>query len=226
MQTDAAIEWSQIDTVLLDMDGTLLDLRFDNWFWQELIPRHFAAANGITAGAAWQLLEPRFAATRGTIQWYCIDHWTREFGLDIADLKRAAQDGIRYLPGAEGFLLKLKESDKRRVLVTNAHPETLAIKDCKVGLTAHFDAWYSTHAFGMPKEHRDFWPRLRAEIGFDPQRTLFVDDSLPVLEAARRYGIRWIRAIRCPDSGRAPQDTGDHIGVDRIADLLCRPSDA
>ena len=220
MPTDAAIDWSLIDTVLLDMDGTLLDLRFDNWFWQELIPEHYGAANGMTAGDAWEVIAPHFAATHGTIQWYCIEHWTREFGLDIAAIKRAAQARIRYLPGAEEFLVRLGASGKRRVLVTNAHPETLAIKNLQLGLTAHFDAWYSTHAFGMPKEHGGLWPRLQAEVGFDRERTLFVDDSLPVLEAARDFGIRWIRAIRCPDSGRAPQATGSHAAVDRIAELL------
>jgi len=220
METAAALDWSGIDTVLLDMDGTLLDLRFDNWFWQELIPSHYGAANGMSAPEAWQVIKPQFAAARGTIQWYCIEHWTREFGLDIVDIKRTALDRIRYLPGAEDFLLKLRDSGKRRVLVTNAHPTTLAIKNLQVGLTAHFDASYSTHSFGVPKENRDFWPRLRAAEFFDPERTLFVDDSLPVLEAAREFGIRWIRAIRCPDSGLAPQPTGDHAAVDRIADLL------
>jgi HAD superfamily hydrolase (TIGR01509 family) len=220
MPTAAAIDWSLIDTVLLDMDGTLLDLRFDNWFWQELIPQHYGAATGLTAGDAWEVIKPRFAATHGTIQWYCIEHWTREFGLDIAAIKRAAQARICYLPGAEGFLVRLQASGKRRVLVTNAHPETLAIKNLQVGLTAHFDAWYSTHEFGMPKEHGEFWPRLQAAVGFDIERTLFVDDSLPVLEAAREFGIRWIRAIRCPDSGRPPQATGGHAAVDRIAELM------
>ena len=220
VQTDAALPWSEIDTVLLDMDGTLLDLRFDNWFWQELIPLHFGAAHGMTAGAAWEAIKPRFAAAQGTIQWYCIDHWTREFGLDIMDIKRTAQDRIRYLPGAEDFLVRLRASGRRRVLVTNAHPKTLAIKDLKIGLTAHFDASYSTHTFGMPKEHRGLWPRLQAAVGFDPGRTLFVDDSLPVLDAAQAFGIRFIRAIRCPDSGRSAQNTGGHVGVDRIADLL------
>jgi len=219
-QTAAALDWSQIDTVLLDMDGTLLDLRFDNWFWQELIPHHYAALHGLASGDALDLLRTRFAATHGTLQWYCIDHWTREFGLDIAAIKRTAQDRIRYLAGAEEFLLRLRQSGKRRVLVTNAHPVTLDIKDRVVGLTAHFDACHSTHAFGMPKEDRAFWPRLRAAVMFDPERTLFVDDSLPVLEAARAFGIRWIRAIRVPDSGLAPQHTGDHPGVDAVADLM------
>jgi putative hydrolase of the HAD superfamily len=220
MRSDAAPDWSMIDTVLLDMDGTLLDLRYDNWFWQELIPLHYGAVHGLSASDALEAIKPRFAATHGTIQWYCIDHWTREFGLDIAAIKRTSQRRIRYLPGAEEFLLRLKQSGKRRILVTNAHPVTLDIKDRQLGVRAHFDAWHSTHAFGMPKEDGAFWPRLQAAEGFDPRRTLFVDDSLPVLAAARAFGIRFIRAIRCPDSGLAPQATADHTAVDRIADLL------
>ncbi len=214
------VDWPNIDTVLLDMDGTLLDLRFDNWFWQEHIPSQYAVANGLNPLEAWELIRPKFHATRGTLQWYCIDHWTRELGLDIADIKRAAVAQVGYLPGAENFLLRLKQSGKRRVLVTNAHPVTLAIKNERVGLTAHFDACYSTHAFGAPKENPAFWPRLQAEEPFVAERTLFVDDSLPMLQSAHRFGIGWLRAIRRPDSGQPAQNTGSYAAVDRLADLL------
>ena len=220
MLNASALDWSAIDTVLLDMDGTLLDLRYDNWFWRELIPERYAAVNGISSAAAWAQIMPKLAAVQGTIQWYCIDHWSRQLGLDIVAIKKTAIEKIGYLPGAEEFLVGLKHLGKQRVLVTNAHPVTLAIKDERVGLTAHFDAWFSTHPFGLPKEHSDFWPRLQSVAGFDPGRTLFVDDSLPVLAAARRFGIRWIRAIRRPDTGQGPQPTADHVAVDRIADLL------
>src|SRR5260370_37986698 len=173
----ARIDWYKIDTVLLDMDGTLLDLRFDEWFWQELIPHRYAAENGLTATDALELLKPKFHAARGTMQWYCIDYWSRELGLDIARIKRAALDQVGYLPGAEEFLLKLKLSGKRRVLVTNAHPTTLAIKDQQLRLTAHFDACYSTHLFAAPKEDAAFWPRLKAREPFPPEPTLFFLDT-------------------------------------------------
>jgi putative hydrolase of the HAD superfamily len=216
----ARIDWSKIDTVLLDMDGTLLDLRYDNWFWQELIPRRYAAENGLSAPDAQELLKPKFDATRGTIQWYCIDYWSRELGLDIAGIKRTVFDHMGYLPGALEFLLKLKEIGKRRVLVTNAHPTTLAIKDQQMRLTAHFDACYSTHPFDAPKEDTAFWPRLQAAEPFAAKRTLFVDDSLPVLKAAHGFGIGWLRAIRRPNSAQPPQSTSPYIGVDGIAELL------
>jgi 5'-nucleotidase len=220
MQEAPALDWSRIDTVLLDMDGTLLDLRFDNWFWQEHVPRHYAEARGLEEEAVRALLFPKFRAVRGRIEWYCIDYWSRELDLDIAALKRAALGRIGYLPGAEEFLSKLSRSGKRRVLVTNAHPTTLAIKNDQVGLIGHFDACYSTHAFGAPKEHLAFWPRLREREAFVPERTLFVDDSVPVLDAAGAFGIAWLRAVRLPDSDLPAQDTGPHPWVNRVGDLM------
>jgi len=220
MDASAAVDWSAIDTVLLDMDGTLLDLRFDNWFWQELIPLRYARRHGIDPAAADRLLSPKFAAVTGTIDWYCIEHWTRELGLDIAAIKHEARGEVRFLPGAERFLAALAASGKRRVLVTNAHPQTLAIKDAQVALARHFDASYTAHPFDVPKENPAFWPQFRALEPFEPERTLFVDDNLAVLENARRFGIRWLRAVRRPDSGRPPQPTRDFVAVDRVEELI------
>jgi putative hydrolase of the HAD superfamily len=220
MSRDEGLDWSSIDTVLLDMDGTLLDQRFDNWFWQEHLPGRYAELRGLPQAAAWEVLAPKFQAVRGTMQWYCIDYWSAELGLDIAAIKREALHRVGYLPGAMDFLARLKASGKRRVLVTNAHPVTLAIKNERSRLTDHFDAWYSTHAFHAPKEDALFWPRLNAKEPFVPQRTLFIDDSLPVLDAAHAFGIAWLRAVRLPDSGQPRQDTGRYVAVDGVADLM------
>jgi HAD superfamily hydrolase (TIGR01509 family) len=214
-----ALNWSEIDTVLLDMDGTLLDLRFDNWFWMTFIPTHYAALHGISEDEAKRRLRPKFQDIAHTMQWYCIDYWTRELGLEIAALKRTVQDRVGYLPGAEAFLSRLKASGKRVVLVTNSHPQTLAIKDERVALTRYFHASYSTHSFGVPKEHAEFWPLLVAQEKFLPARTLFVDDSLPVLESARRFGIAHLRAVRQPDSGAPPQATRDFVAIDGVGEL-------
>lgn len=216
------VDWGLIDTVLLDMDGTLLDLRFDNWFWLELIPEHYARAHGMSVTEAAAELAPRFHAARGTIAWYCIDHWTRELRLDIAALKRAQHARIGFLQGAKEFLHGLERLQKRRIIVSNAHPETLAIKSACLELGKYVEQSISSHFFNAPKEDPIFWPRLHAQLPFDSARTLFIDDSLPVLEAARGFGIVHLRAVRMPDSGRPAQDTGSFIGVDRVADLLSR----
>jgi 5'-nucleotidase len=220
MQSSAAVDWQGIDTVLLDMDGTLLDLRFDNWFWGSLIPGRYAAANDLSEAEANTLLGTKFKDVAHTLQWYCIEYWTRELKLDIAGIKRGALERVVFLPGAEEFLQKLKALGKRVVLVTNSHPTTLAIKDERVALTKYFDACYSSHPFDAPKEDALFWPRLAKREEFSPPRTLFVDDNLAVLECARNYGIGHLRAVRRPDSGAPPKATGAFAAVNGVAELL------
>lgn len=214
------LDWSLIDTVLLDMDGTLLDLRFDNWFWQEYLPALWADRAGMSLAAALPLLSPRFEAAKGTLEWYCIDFWSRELDLDVRAIKHAVREQVAWIPGAEALLQRLREVGKRMVLVTNAHPETLAIKDSQVDLIGHLHAVYSTHPFGAPKEAAAFWPAFHRAEPFDPARTLFVDDSLPVLTAARDYGIRWIRAVRRPDSGLPARAVGDFPSIETVAELI------
>ena len=215
----AAPDWDEIDTVLIDMDGTLLDLNFDNWFWQRHVPVLWARQRGLEPEAGANLLAPRFAAARGRLDWYCIDYWSRELELDLRALTTAAGERIVWLPGAQAALARLGARGKARVLVTNAHPDTLAIKDAKVGVVAAVDAAYSSHPFGAPKEDPAFWPRFAAARHFEPARTLLIDDSLPVLAAARAAGIGWLAAIRRPDSAEPKRDTADFHGVDSIAEL-------
>jgi putative hydrolase of the HAD superfamily len=194
------IDWSTIDTVLLDMDGTLLDLHFDNHFWLEHVPKRYAEAHGLDLEAATEELMGRYQAVAGTLDWYCVDHWSRELGLDIVMLKQEVAHLIAVHPHVLDFLEALKVAGKRRVLVTNAHRKALTLKLEKTPLGEHLDRLLCSHDFGLPKEHRGFWEKLREVEPFDPDRTLFVDDSLAVLRAARDYGIRQLLAITDPDS--------------------------
>ncbi len=216
--------WDHIDTVLLDLDGTLLDLAFDNEFWLDFIPEVYAAAQSITVEQAKAHLAPRFRACEGTLSWYCIDYWSRELGLDVAALKRTRADRVAWLPGAEDFLKRLRADGKRLVLLTNSHPQVLKIKDEQTGVTGFVDAAISSHEFLAPKESASFWEAVREVEPFEPQRSLFVDDSPPVLRAAHTAGIRWIRGVRRISATRGGQfrplrDYGEITAVDSISDL-------
>jgi HAD superfamily hydrolase (TIGR01509 family) len=211
--------WDHIDTVLLDLDGTLLDLAFDTWFWGQLVPEHYGASNALTPQAARDVLRPRFQAIQHTLPWYCVDYWSRELGLDIDALHRQRNDRVAWIPGAEDFLRRIRARGKRLVMATNGHPAALAAKDARVNVTRYFDAVHSSHAFGAPKEDQKFWRALREAEPYDPARTMFVDDSAPVLRAAREAGIGHIYAIRLPDSTGAPRFHEGFNVVDRIADI-------
>ena len=155
-------DWSRIDVVCLDMDGTVLDLHFDNLFWLEVLPRRWGAARGLDYDAAMTQLKPRFDAKRGTLDWYCVDHWSEELGLDIPALKHELREEIRYLDGAAEFLDLLRGLGKRVLLTTNAHPLSLRVKDSQTQLSRHFDELVSSHEFGVPKEHPGSGRSLRA----------------------------------------------------------------
>jgi HAD superfamily hydrolase (TIGR01509 family) len=219
----AHFDWETVDTVLLDMDGTLLDLRFDNFFWKELVPQRYSESRGIGLEEAHRVLTPRFAEKQGTLEWYCLDHWSRELGMDIVRLKEEVDDYVEYLPDVPQFLISLRASGRRLALVTNAHRDTLAVKIRRTGLGSFVDVMYTSHEIGLPKEDPAFWAALRELEPFDPARTMLVDDSLPVLRSAHEYGIGRIVAIRRPDSSLPARRIDDFHSVDALPDLGTPP---
>lgn len=196
------IDWDAIDTVLLDMDGTLLDLHFDNFFWLEHLPRRYARIHERDEDAARLELAERFRAEQGSLNWYCVDHWSRELGLDVSALKREVRHLIAVRPHVEEFLARLHASRQRVLLVTNAHHKSLELKLAHVGLERWFDAIVSSHDFRRAKEEPGFWAALAAVEPFDPARTLLVDDNHTVLQSAHEYGIRHLLTLLQPDSRR------------------------
>jgi putative hydrolase of the HAD superfamily len=195
-----APDWDAVRTVCLDMDGTVLDLHFDNLFWLDALPRRWAERHGVPAEQAIAELHARFDAKRGTLEWYCIDHWSEELDFDIAALKAEMHAHIRYLPGALEFIESVRARGKRLLLTTNAHPISLGVKNRATALERHFDELVSSHEFGVPKEESEFWRRLASGHAVDPADTLFVDDSAAVLEAARAAGVRQVYQVLLPDS--------------------------
>ncbi|WJN59924.1 GMP/IMP nucleotidase [Pseudomonas sp. SO81] len=213
------LPWADIDTVLLDMDGTLLDLHFDNHFWLEHLPLRYAELHGISREAASAELLPLFRAHAGTLPWYCTDFWSRELNLSVRDLKREVADLIALRPDADTFLAALRAAGKRVVLITNAHRDSLSLKLEKVELAPYFDRLISSHDYGFPKEDQQFWFALQQDFPFEPARSLFIDDSLPILRSAGRYGVAHLLAVRQPDSRGAAKDTEEFVAVEDYLQL-------
>jgi putative hydrolase of the HAD superfamily len=215
--------WRGIDTVLLDLDGTLLDLHYDSHFWHDTVPAAWGARRGLDAAAALAALRPRFRALEGTLDWYSTDYWSRELGLDIVALKLRDPSRIGWLPGAREFVRQLRAMRKRVVLATNSHPAVLAIKHQHTGVVDEVDVAFSSHQFGAPKESAAFWTGLHAAEPYDAARTLFVDDNASVLRAAHSAGIAALVAIRKPDSVGTTRPPHEFPAVDSVAALLSRP---
>ena len=219
-RANTRIPWTEIDTLLVDMDGTLLDLSFDNFFWLELVPAKYAELKGLDETTARATLSRKYASVLGTLPWYCLDHWSSELGLDIRALKQEHHHLIRYLPMVPEFLLTVRARAKRLLVVTNAHRDTLAIKIAQTGLDRYVDDFVSSHDIAAPKESAAFWSGLMERRPFDAERSLLLEDSVAVLAAAQAFGLRHGIAIRRPDSGRPARDVEGFACVDGVADLI------
>jgi len=214
------IDWQAIDTIFLDMDGTLLDLHFDNYFWLEHVPLRYAQLRGIDLEAAKEELATRYRAVEGTINWYCMDYWSRELELDIELLKHEVDHLIAVHPHVVEFLEQAHSHGKRLALVTNAHMKSLGLKMERTRLAHHFDQVISSHDFGVPKENPAFWGHLQRREPFDPQRTLFVDDSLSVLRSAQLYGIAWLLAILRPDPRQPLRQVTEFTAIHDFSEIM------
>jgi 5'-nucleotidase len=222
MQGPAVVrpDWQNIDTVLLDMDGTLLDLHYDNHFWQVYVPEKFAERHGLPPEEAHAECFRRYSAKAGTLDWYCVDYWTEQLQLDIAWLKAEVAHLIAVHPDVPAFLEALRRAGKRVALVTNAHRKSLNLKMDRTGLHVHFDAMYVSHELGLAKEDPAFWQALQAVEPYDASRTLLVDDSLPVLRSARQGGIAHLRAVYQPDTRQPDKDVGEFLAIRHFREIL------
>lgn len=214
------VNWDTIDTVLLDMDGTLLDLHFDNYFWQEHLPACWAEQRGLDREAGQALLAPRFRSLEGTLSWYCLDFWDRELELDVLALKDDVQHLIGLRPHVEELLTNLVRMGKACLLVTNAHQRVLEYKLARTSLAPHFQHMITAHDYGQPKEAMEFWQHLHRQFDFVPERTLLIDDNHKVLEAARCFGILHLLTIARPDSRQPPRLASTYQAIEDFRELF------
>ncbi|MGD8353860.1 MAG: HAD hydrolase-like protein, partial [Pseudomonadota bacterium] len=147
-----APDWKNIDTVLLDMDGTLLDKHFDDHFWEEYVPARYAEVNRITETEAKADLMRRYRSREETLDWTDLDFWSGQLDLDILSLKRQIQHLISIHPNVVEFLARLRTARKSVYLVTNAHNKTLDLKMERTFLADRFDGIITSHQIGVPKE--------------------------------------------------------------------------
>ena len=214
------IDWNNVDTVLLDMDGTLLDLHFDNHFWLEHLPQRYADHNGITRDQAFEKMIVLFQKTKGSLNWYCLDYWSDALSIDIVALKLEVKHLVQIRPFVTEFLVFLQQKNCNRVLATNAHRSGLELKLAITNIDNGLDEIYSSHDFGHPKESQLFWQALNDVQPFDPARTMLIDDNQSVLQSARTYGIKHLLSIAQPDSQKPPQPDGEFVAVECFNNLI------
>ncbi len=214
------IDWRQINTVFLDMDGTLLDLHFDNHFWIDHLPRRLSEQKQMPEAEARAWVHAHCAEIEGSLNWYCLDYWQEKLEVDIVALKHEVADRIAVRAHVEQFLDYLHQLGKRVVLLTNAHQKSVGLKFGYVNLEHYFDRVITSHSLGVAKEEPGFWDELASVEMYQLEHSLLIDDNLQVLRAAKAHGVRYLLAVQEPDSRQPPKNTEEFTAVECYTQLM------
>ena len=218
-ESNLKIDWNQIDTILLDLDGTLLDLNFDLEFWLEYIPEIYSKKNNIKLEDAKKIVISMINSQEGKLTWYCLDYWEEQLNLDIMKLKGDISHLIQVHDHALNFLQTVKKHNKRIYLVTNAHRKRIKLKMNSSGLHEYFDEIISSHDYGAPKQEQKFWEELSDQISLNKERAIFFDDSLDVLESASTFKIKNIIAISKPSTQIPKKNVPGFINIENFMEI-------
>ena len=212
--------WDRIDDVLLDMDGTLLDRHFDNFFFEEELPRRYAAMHRLSFEESRDRLMTMYRSVEGELAWTDLHYWTERIGIDVVALHKELDHMIGFLPGAEEFLSALRRLGKRVTIITNAHEAGVAVKTAKTGLDGHVDRIIDARTVGYLKMRAEYWPACRELLGFASERALYVDDDEHCLAAAREFGIGTIVHSAKSSSQLPAAPSADFFSVERLSYLV------
>ncbi|PIE58116.1 MAG: haloacid dehalogenase [Desulfobulbus propionicus] len=217
-----AFSWDDIDTVLLDMDGTLLDKHFDDYFWEQYLPEHYSLLHNISVEEAAEQLLSRYKKVENTLRWADTEYWSKELGIDIPELKMRINQLIGVHPYVVAFLEFCVKKRKKLYLITNAHSTTLSIKLRKTAIGAWFDRILCAEEVGFAKEEPEFWDKLEVMLKFDKSRTMLVDDTEQVLLVAQEFGLEHLVFVAKPSSRKRTRYSCTFPSIEFFKELLPR----
>lgn len=213
------LNWNAIDTVLFDLDGTLIDLHLDAYFWTELVPKVYAEKYQLSAYESQQQLHRLYKEIEHSMQWYDVDHWAVQLQLPIRDMLRKHAMNTQVRSGVYPLLRRLREMGKQLIILTDSHPFSMQVKMDNCELSDYFDHLVSSHQFQKPKMHSELWHILYQTYQLNPNRTLLLDDLETVLDQAKQNGLAYTIGIEKPHSQMPTKTFLRHRSIDHFKRL-------
>ncbi len=206
-----------IECLLVDMDGVILDNTYDNNFWQNQIPNVLSKKRNISFNDAKRLAIQIFNFKKNTKDWYDLDYWSNMLDIDIEAEKRSDESlsKIKLYDHVTETLTKLKKSIKL-ILITNAHRKTLNIKLGKYDISPYFDEMICAHELHYVKEDIQLWYMLKSKFKLNFEKTILVEDTINNINVALSAGVS--SAVYVGDEDFKPSEK--ILQLNSINDLL------
>jgi len=221
--TPHAFAWDRVDDVLLDVDGTLLDRHFDNFFFEEELPRRYAAKHGLMVEEARERLLAMYRAVEGELDWTDLNYWTKTLDIDVVALTKEFDYLIALHPDSLDFLRHLRAQRKRIYLLTSAHAAGVEIKVAKTRIDRYVDRIVNAFEVGYLKMRPEFWPTCQRLLEFEPSRSLYIDDDEACLAAAQKFGVKFLYHRSKSSSHQPPQPSSRYESIESFHELLPLP---